>query len=229
MTLSPSTEVREAGPSRQPSRLPGRRLSATHVLLAIVVILAFVLNMLVLQDRGDTTLVAVASRPLAAGSALADGDIRLIPVSASFEGFEGLVTEEQVSGLTGNVLRSSFDEGELIRAAEIASPELRSGFRSMSIPIPIEHAVGGAIAVGDRVDVISVVDGASRYVAADLEVIGVSAGDGASIGISSSFHVVVAVNGEEALAIAGAIDSGALEIVRSTGAEPLPGLAGGGS
>lgn len=229
MTLSPSTEVRGAGPSSQPSRNTGRRFSATHVLLAIVVILAFILNMLVLQDRGESTLVAVAAHPLTGGSTLTEGDLRLIPVSASFEGLEGLVTEDQVGDLLGTVLGASLQDGELIRADDLAAPESRSGLRSMSIPIPIEHAVGGALAVGDRVDVISASDGSSRYVAVDLEVIEVGDRDGASIGVTSSFHVVVAVGGDEALAVAAAIDSGSIEIVRSTGAEPISTLSSEGS
>ena len=38
----------------------------------------------------------------------------------------------------------------------------------MSIPIAIEHAAGARIVVGDRVDVITVVDGIARFVATDL-------------------------------------------------------------
>ena len=41
----------------------------------------------------------------------------------------------------------------------------------MSIPVPVEHAAGARIVVGDRVDVITVTDGAARYVASDLLVV----------------------------------------------------------
>lgn len=218
MSITPSTTQREAGSSKSARRRTGRRLSANHVLIAVVVILAFVLNLLVLQDRSSSQLVAIADRPLTTGTPLTDDSIRLVPVDSSFEGLPSLVSEGDLPVLEGWVVGRAIPEGGLIDRAALVEPGEASGLRSMSIPIATEHAAGGALVSGDRVDVISVGDGVASFVARDLEVTGVSESAGAAIGAASAYNVVVAVTADQALALAQAIDSGSMEIVRSTGA-----------
>ena len=75
--------------------------------------------------------------------------------------------------------------------------------------------------VGDRVDVISMVDGQPAYVAVDLEVVGHADVEQGALSGGSSYHVLLAVEASDALALAKAIDAGALEIIRSTGAADL--------
>lgn len=218
MTNAPSTVSREAGTS-QPARRPvKRRLSASHFLIALVVVLAFVLNFLALQDRSATTLVAVADRPITAGSAFSIDSVRLVPVSAGFEGIESLVQQARLSEFEGWVVERSIPEGGLLDQSALVEPGAPSGLRSMSLPIAVAHAAGGTIVAGDRVDVISVLDGSATYVATDIEVIGSSALDGGSFGSIGDYHIVVAVDAGQALDLAGALESGSLEIIRSTGA-----------
>lgn len=192
-------------------------------------ILAFVLNLLVLQDRSSTTLVAIADQPLATGSPLDTSTIRLVPVESSFEGLPGLVTDGELGELAGWVLARPVAAGEMVQRSAFVEPGSTAGLRSMSLPVPMEHAAGGSLVPGDRVDVISVVDERARYVAADLEVTSVS--DGAvsgGIGSVSAYHVVVNVDAEEALRLAEALDVGSVEIVRSTGSDVIPeGVADG--
>ena len=221
MGLPPSPDLREAGSPTPARRRVGRRPSATHVLIAVVVILAFVLNLLVLQDRGSTTLVALAERPLVAGSAIEPGSLRLVPVDSSFEGLDSLLTEDELSRYEGWVLARTVAAGEPVAANDLADPELASGLRSMSLPVPPEHAAGGSLVAGDRVDVISVIDGAARYIATGLEVVSISdAGDG-SIGSVTNHHVTVGVETDEALRLAEALDTGSIELVRSTGSSAV--------
>lgn len=228
MTLSPSTQRREAGSPQPVRRRLGRRLSATHVVIAIVVILAFVLNLLVLQDRSSTTLVAVADRALATGSAVERSSIRLVPVASDFEGLAGLVTEDDLGSLDDWVLARSVPAGGLLDRAALVRPGSGSGMRSMSLPVPIEHAAGGALASGDRVDVIAVADGVARFVAVDLEVTSVSAAGSGAIGTISAYHVVVNVEADEALSLAEALATGPVEIVRATGADRIEEVEGDG-
>jgi hypothetical protein len=91
----------------------------------------------------------------------------------------------------------------------------------MSLPVPVEHAAGGALVEGDRVDVISVIDGNAAFVAADLEVVAVSENPSGAIGSIGEYHVVVSVTADAALDLAAALDAGSVEIVRSTGAETI--------
>ncbi|HEX6299840.1 MAG TPA: SAF domain-containing protein [Acidimicrobiia bacterium] len=220
MTVTPSTKVREVGSQKPARRRIGRPLSAAHIVIAVVVILAFVLNLLVLQDRGATTLVAIADEPLAAGSTLNADDLSLVPVDSDFEGLPELVTEDELGQLDGWVLSRGIPAGGLLDTSALIEGGSDSGLRSMSLPVPIEHAAGGTLVAGDRVDVISVVDTTARFVATDLEVLSVSESSSA-IGSISAYHIVVSVEADEALDLARALDGGSVEIVRSTGAEDI--------
>jgi Flp pilus assembly protein CpaB len=91
----------------------------------------------------------------------------------------------------------------------------------MSIPVTSEHAAGASIVPGDRIDVISVVDGLPGFVAEALEVVAVSDADQGALSVGAGYYVVVAVEPDEALALAAAIDSGSLDLVRATGAPAI--------
>lgn len=221
MAVSPSTRSREAGSPQPVRRRFGRRPSLSHVLIAIVVILAFVLNLLVLQDRGSTALVAVADEPIAAGTVLEGTSLRLVPVDSSFEALPALVQDGDLGSIAGWVTTRSIPAGSPIQFADLVESESPTGLRSMSLPVSPEHAAGGLIAAGDRVDVLSVRDGVPAFVATDLEVISVAEGAAGSIGGLAAHHLVVAVDPDQALDLAQALDSGSIEILRSTGAEPI--------
>lgn len=224
MTLSPPTERREAGSQTPARRRLGRRLSATHVVIAIVVILAFVLNLLVLQDRSSTTLVAVADRALVTGSVVDRSALRLVPIDSDFEGISRIVTEDDLAGLEGYVLARPIPNGGLLDRSALVQPGSESGLRSMSLPVPVEHAAGGSLAAGDRVDVIAVTDGTARFVAVDLEVISVSETGSGAIGSISSYHVVVNVTADQALELSEALAAGPVEMLRATGADQIEGV-----
>ena len=218
---SPSTTLREAGtspPARRPTR---RRLSLSHLLIGFVVVLAFILNLVALQDRSAIALVAVADRPLAQGSVLSAEDIRFVEVDADFEGLPFLVSESAISQLEGWVVDRPIATGELLETSALVEPGAPSGLRSMSLPIAPEHAAGGTISAGDRVDVISVDDGVAQFVVTGVEVIGVSDPDAGSFGAVGDYHIVLAVDADQALWLAQAIDSGSLELIRSTGAPAI--------
>lgn len=219
MTLSPSASVREAGtshPARRPAR---RRLSTSHILIGLVVILAFALNLLALRDRDATTLVAVADGPLSAGSLVTKDRIRFVPVDSDFEGLGSLVTESDSSQLEGWLVGRFIADGGLLERTMLVAPGTSDGQRSMSLPVPVEHAAGGNLTAGDRIDVISVVDGSAMYVARGLEVLAVSDASDRGLGAFQASHLVVAVSGDEGLLLAEAIDSGSIEVVKSTGLE----------
>ena len=219
MTASLSRAKREAGSSSVGPIRTRRRLSLTHVLIALAAILAFVLNLLVLADRDGTVLVTVADRSLIAGSTISSADLRLVPIRHDFEGLDSLVTEADIEGVDGWVLQRGVTEGGIVDFAALAAPDQGSGLRSMSVPVAVEHAAGGLLVAGDRVDVVSVGDGSAEYVAIDLEVVSVAELSSGGIGGSAGYHVVVEVTAEEALHLAEAIEAGSVEIIRATGSE----------
>lgn len=217
----PSTTTREAGTS-QPARRSGRwRPSLSHILIGLAAILAFVLNLVVLQDQSSTVLVAVADGPIAQGTVFNLEDARFVPVAADFAGIDSLLTQSEASSSEGWIVDRPISEGSVIDAAAVVEPGAPSGLRSMSIPVNLEHAAGGAVRSGDRVDVIAVSDGRASYVISDVGVIAVADLNGDAFGAIGDYYVVVAVDAEQALALAEAMASGAVELVRSTGAPPV--------
>jgi Flp pilus assembly protein CpaB len=200
-----------------------RRPSLSHILIVVTVILAFGLNYLALQNRGAVVLVAVADGPIAEGSVLTAEVVRFVPVAADFDAIDTLFLDDDLIDMEGRILARSIPSGGLIDASSLVDPGVEDGHRAMSIPIAIEHAAGARIVVGDRVDVITVVDGVASFVATDLAVIAHAEAESGSLS-AGAYHVTVAVDEEEALALAKAIDTGSLELVRSTGAAPIGGV-----
>jgi len=217
----PSAITREAGTSPSTRRRPGRRLSGSHLFIGLVAVLAFAFNYLALQDREATILVAVASRALPAGSPLQADDVRFVPVPSDFEGMGSLLTQSELVTREGWFLDRPVGTDGVIDEGMLSEPGAPSGLRAMSIPVAVEHAAGGGIGVGDRVDVISTAGGAAAYVVTDVSVLSVADRDAAALGAIGAYHVVVAVDADQALLLAEAITSGSLEVVRSTGAPPV--------
>lgn len=220
VNVTPLVDRRGAGTS--PVAKPGRfrHPSLSHVLIALAVVLAFTFNFLALQDRDRTALVAVANTSLDAGTTLSAGDVRFVPIDAGFEGIASLVEQDSWTSISGSVLTRPVPEGGVIAGDALTRPVGGDGLRSMSVPVAPEHAAGGKLEVGEVVDVISVGDGGPAYVVTGVEVVGVAAESG-GIGSVGGYFVVVAVDGAQALDLAGAIDSGSLEIIRSSGANPI--------
>jgi len=215
--------AREAGTSPEIQRKSSWRPSLSHILIAVAAILAFVFNFLALQDRSDTTLVAVASSDLRAGQRISGSDIRFVPVSADFVGVESLVNQPAWDQVNGWVLTRAIAAEGVVDLSSLSAPASEGNLRSMSIPVPLEHAAGGLLAAGDVVDIVTVDDGVASFVASELAVVSVAAADSGGIGGFGPYHIVVSVTADQALALARAIDSDSIEIVRSTGAELVEG------
>jgi Flp pilus assembly protein CpaB len=115
--------------------------------------------------------------------------------------------------------------GEPVSRTSIGEGGGVSAQRVMSIPVPIESAAGGDIAVGDQVDVIDTIDGVSRYVLVGADVVG-RAGTSDSLGASGGFWVSVTVDEAEAIAVADALSDGKVLVVRSTGVVPATDTTG---
>ncbi|MGH8947830.1 MAG: hypothetical protein ACRDXF_03135, partial [Acidimicrobiia bacterium] len=215
MATSPSVLAREAGTSAPTTRSARYRPSLSHLAIGLAAALAFVLNFLALQSRDATTLVAIADSSIAAGSPLTPDVVRLVPLSAEFEGLEHLVLEADLEDLEGWIVGRTVREGELIDRSVVSRPGAGDQMRTMSIPVAAEHAAGATLVIGDRVDVISMVTDEPVFVATDLEVVSIA--DTAQTGLSGTvpYHVVVGVSPDQALSLARAIADGSMEILRS--------------
>ena len=196
-------------------------VSAGHVVMVVAALLAVLLNYSVLRARDDSVRVAVAARDIPAGATLTSAALRFSPVAAEEDVLAALLTPEQVSELSGWVAATAITAGEPVRASDLRSPSAPASQRAMSLPVAREHAVGGALRPGDRVDVIEVRDGVAGYLVTDAEVLSVPTAEQRGIAALNEFSVTIAVDDGTALRLAAGLHTGTLDIVRSTGASPV--------
>lgn len=216
VSQTPSLATREAGTSQPAGRSIRRRPSVSHVLVGVAVVMAFVLNILAFQSRDASVMVAVAEGEIGAGTVLTPAMVKMVPIDAGFEGLASLVDESVIASRYGWIVQRPIAAGGVIDRMNLADPVTTSGLRAMSIPVPVSRAAGGTMVVGDSIDLIVVRDGVPEYVVSGVEVLAV-AGGGAGFA-SVDHHLVVAVDADQALAIAAALAGGTVDVIRSTGA-----------
>jgi Flp pilus assembly protein CpaB len=193
-------------------------MSAGHLIMLIAAIVAVLLNYTALRARDDSVRVGVAAVELRAGETVNGSSFDFVDVRADDVLLATLVTPDAVAAFDGHVVTTTIPPGSLVRHSDLQAPSAPQAQRAMSIPIDPEHAVAGALRVGDRVDVIEVVNRTASYLITDAEILDVPAVSTGGIAANlRSFSVTVAVDDETALRLAVAIRSGQLEIVRSTG------------
>ena len=207
---------------------PAQRWTAGHVLPFVLAVFAVIFVLAALRDRSDQTSVVVASRQIPAGATINAGDTRTIKMRTSdADALSGLVGPAQVSG--GLVAATTIGPGEpIIRAETLSGPSSTAGLGSMSLPISVDQADGGALAVGDQVDVIAGTPTGASYIAQGLTVLATStpATTGVLAGTNTDYSITVAVNQPTALRLAAALAAAStssgntLEVIRSTGEAP---------
>lgn len=199
------------------------RASAAQIFMIVAGILAFIANLAILRAREDVILVAVAASDINAGVTIEESvHIEYVELNGSEDVLAPLVTADEVAGITGAILSSPIEAGEMFLESELVESVNPIDQRAIALAVGRDHAVGGDISVGDRVDVIWVDDGTARYVVTGVEVIDTTNDErtGGAFSASQSFSITVAVDDVQALELAEALNSGQIEIVRSTGAEP---------
>jgi Flp pilus assembly protein CpaB len=189
--------------------------------MVLAAILAFATNVMVLRNQEKTRPVVIAAGSLDAGRALSPADFKLAEVDLDDDVFATLIPWEQVASLNGMIAARNIEAGRFVLSSDVRSAAAPGELRAISIPIDPEHAVGGDLRAGDRIDLIAVVDGSSSYVLSGVEVLAVPAESRGSLTATNSFFLVVAVDADQALAVATAIRQGQVEVVRSTGAEAV--------
>lgn len=214
-----------AGPPARLRRPWWSRLSRAHVAALLTAAVAGALNVVALQQGDVRTPVLVAAGDLKAGSALDDAAVRTAMVSADPSLLGALIGGDRLPERRGWLLTRPLRSGEPLRWSDLRDPAARHGLRAMSLPVEPEHAAGGTLRAGDRVDVIGVREGQAFWVLSDVEVLDTvdRAAEGA-LAAPRPYALTLAVTEEQALRLAWALHDGAVEVVRSTGA---PGLAQG--
>ena len=123
-------------------------LAALVVLLALVQALA--------PPTVATSPVLVASRDLAAGHVLGDGDVRQVDWPADLSPPPG--DPATAGGLLGRSLASPVRAGEAVTDARVLGPGVLTGQPAGTLAVPVrlgDATAAGLVAVGDRVDLIA--------------------------------------------------------------------------
>lgn len=228
----PPEAVTTDGPALRgsPALTPGRRrrkprrVTAGAAVPVALGILAAGFAYESLQGKSAMTVVVVARRALDAGQPVDSADTRLVSVHSTDRALlHDLARPSELNG--GWVASVPVPAGEPLTASELSRPTAGPPLGEMSIAVPVQQAVGGRLAPGDLVDVItSNGQGGAYYVAQGLRVVAVAPASpsGALLGTSTSYYVVVAVGKEAALKVAAAVGAqgsggNGLELVRSSG------------
>ncbi len=203
-----------------PRRTLMSRLSLGHLVMVIAGLLAFLLVLVVLNDRAETSRIALAGRDIEAGTAISFADFDFVEVSGlSGQILGSFLSQDQleVGVAQGWIAARTLTAGTAVGSDDFRTAASDNELRAMSIPINAGNAVGGVLSQGDRVDIIVVRSAIASYVATNVEVIRVQT-SGSSIGSGGAVTVTVAVDADTSLRLASAINDGSIEIVRATGA-----------
>lgn len=192
-----------------------RRVTVGVLLVALSVIGGLRLS----APGGAGTPVWVAARDLQANAVLRDGDVRVVHLRSVPAALDGLAPAS--SPLRGRVLLGPVPQGTPIPDALLGA-RARAG-REVTVPVTPEHALGGEVRPGERVDVVASFhkgsDAAkSVVVVAGAEVVGVARA-AALLGEArgSPVGVTLAVPADDAVFLVFAIRNGEIDLLRATG------------
>lgn len=192
-------------------------VNARTVLGLLLFSVAFLGAQRLIADARSTVPVLVAARDLPSDHPLAAGDFVRAEVALPPE----LMSRYALGShdLEGVALIRPVAKGELIALSGVARGSYVDEGRAMTIPITAEHAVGGDLQPGDRVDIFATFDSGDVRartvpVAQSVEIINPVEAGGLVTGEASVIGVTVAVTPQQAAELTFAIRSAELDVVR---------------
>jgi Flp pilus assembly protein CpaB len=185
--------------------------------------LGVLLTLSVLRAADDTHPMLAAARDIAPGTVIDSRALRVTSVHVDAAVGATLFDGTALESLNGRVAVEHISAGSLVARTSVRTATAGGVPRAMSFPIPRSRAVGGAVVVGDRVDVLAVRrnTGRSGYVATDVQVLAFSSRGSGPLEGSDDASVTIAVDSDAATRVASALEVGTITLVRATGATPL--------
>ena len=186
-------------------------------------LLGALLTLSLLHASNDTTPMLAAAHDIAPGTVVDSSVLRTAHIHADAATLATLFRSRDLDAVRGHVAIEAIPAGALVTRAAIRAAARGEAPRAMSFPIPRSRAVGGALDVGDRVDVLAVqrTTGRSGYVATNLQVLAFSGRVAGPLQGSDDASVTIAVDSAAAARVASALETGTITLVRATGASPL--------
>jgi len=225
----PRIRARPDRDGTQPRRRRQHRLLQPLPLAALLLVLLALIGYWSVYSRTThRTQVLVAAHALPAGRVLRTSDLAHSGLAASSQVLATLVPASEQSLLLGRALKEPVAAGAPIPAAALASA--RGGADAMTLAVPVQHALGGQLASGDRVTVLATYTSATgqaqtRAVARNLEVLAVGTASGFNASAETIAVTVALPNPSVASALALANEAGKLDLLRESGAgagAPIP-------
>jgi hypothetical protein len=161
--------------------------------------------------------VVVAARDLAPGAVVGPGDL----TTARYALPDGTSAFADPASLVGAVLVGPLEAGDLVQRADVVAAHAEAGGAEVSVSVPEARALGGAIARGERVDVVATTgtgaDACTARVATGALVVRVEGGADALGAVDAVVLHLAVPSAADALALAHAAQAGELTVVRTTG------------
>jgi Flp pilus assembly protein CpaB len=195
-------------------------LNLRSVLGALLFLLAFAGGQQILSSAKDTTLVWTAARDLPVNIPLQASDLEVAEVRLPASLLARYASAE--ADVEGRLLTRPVAAGELLATRWLVTEPEGDRGSAISIPVTPDHAVGGGLQPGDRIDVLATFDAGdirarTETVLAATDVIEVARAGGFVTGEEAVAGVIVAVSSTEASRLVFALRNADIDIVRVDG------------
>lgn len=220
--LRPETD----GAPPEPRRT--RRLQPLPVAAAMLILLALAGYLSVYQQTTRRTPVLIAARALPAGTVIRRSDLATAGLAGNASVLATLIPAGDAGSVTGRTVSSAVAAGAPVPAAALAPPG--RGVASLTLAVPLVHALAGGLVPGDRVTVLATYTNAqgaalTRVVARDLEVLAVGSAAGFDAATQTIPVTVALPDPSRATALALANETAKIDLLREPGAgssAPIP-------
>lgn len=202
--------------SAAPRKAPKPSMSGAWIVMLLSGLVAAVAFFYVTNTANQKYSVLVASKDIPAGTAVNNDYFVQTEIAAEKQTLSRFVRLRDRESVRGQIANSFIARGDIVQRSSFRPPATREISKGeMSIPVEKKKAANGRVFPGDLIDVLDERAPASP-VAQNLEVLYVS-NDNGSLGGGGSFSISVAVDSQQQLAIAKALDGNKINIVRKTG------------
>ncbi len=190
------------------------------VLGLLLFMAALVVGRSILEGARTTVQVWAAATDLRGDQSLTQA--HLTPAEVKLPADVAAVYATAADDLDGAVVLRPIAAGELIPRAWISTGAPATAGRSMTIPVAPEHAVGGRLRPGDRIDVYATFDSGdvrarTSVLVRGVEVLYVVEAGGLVVGDESVVGLTVAVTPAEAARLAFAIRTAEVDVALVSG------------
>lgn len=199
-------------------RVPDARIAVGLALVAVSVFGGLRLS----GASTPSTSVLTVRSSIASGHRLAEGDLGVAEVHVDDRVLRTLLPANLRRQVIGRITQHGLRAGGLLDASSLT--RRRGASREVTVPVTPEHALGGVLEAGDRVDLLATFDTSSDAartitVTGGAEVVSVVRGDQVFGGAGALSAVTLAVPADDAMFVVYAMRSGQIDLLRSAEVE----------